>query len=431
MKRIVCIVLMISFCAYTTALSENKCVKNLSPKIVSNVKIYLTADEDTVGFLNEEAITFDLAQDSLVYVYADGVSHFRDASITGHGMTEGMLWITPSSGIELSAGTHTLNWIKNELIRYVDSKIYQWPGNLHAESFQYWNITIEAKPYVPSPMEICIVTQNATSSGQKFSFDYSISGGKKPYEYIDIYVTSHGYDGTDYFHPELLSERTGETSGSRSVTPYIGDNVSISVEVMDADGELFYESKNIVLNKSPKYDVPEVTGQLNKQIVGCGSTISVQYQVQGGSGKVYSGNHPNGYHEVCWIYVADGFVPLEYLQEKDNISSYSGTASFTPDKAGTYICRIRFMDSYNCLCFWEDSFQVITSANLPSFPNVGSNPEHGDVNADGVVDLDDVLRLLQYFAGWDVEISPKNSDVNNDGAVNFLDAKYMLSSGEE
>ena len=51
----------------------------------------------------------------------------------------------------------------------------------------------------------------------------------------------------------------------------------------------------------------------------------------------------------------------------------------------------------------------------------------GDVNADGVVDGQDVVRLMKWLAGEDdVEISEANADVNADGAVDDLDLLRLL-----
>jgi len=49
----------------------------------------------------------------------------------------------------------------------------------------------------------------------------------------------------------------------------------------------------------------------------------------------------------------------------------------------------------------------------------------GDVNGDGVVDDGDLLRLLQYLSGWDVEIAP-GADVNGDGVVDDHDILRLM-----
>ena len=49
----------------------------------------------------------------------------------------------------------------------------------------------------------------------------------------------------------------------------------------------------------------------------------------------------------------------------------------------------------------------------------------GDVNADGAVNLRDVVLLRRALADWDVTIDPYNADVNADGETDLLDAALI------
>ena len=50
----------------------------------------------------------------------------------------------------------------------------------------------------------------------------------------------------------------------------------------------------------------------------------------------------------------------------------------------------------------------------------------GDADSNGRVDVYDALLILQSLAGWDVEISSANADANEDGVVNIDDALRVL-----
>ena len=50
----------------------------------------------------------------------------------------------------------------------------------------------------------------------------------------------------------------------------------------------------------------------------------------------------------------------------------------------------------------------------------------GDANEDGFVDIFDALLVLQYDAGWDVQINTSNGDVNADGIADIFDALLLL-----
>lgn len=50
----------------------------------------------------------------------------------------------------------------------------------------------------------------------------------------------------------------------------------------------------------------------------------------------------------------------------------------------------------------------------------------GDINDDGLINGKDSTRLMQYLAGWDVEIDQSAADVNGDGNVNGKDATRLM-----
>ena len=50
----------------------------------------------------------------------------------------------------------------------------------------------------------------------------------------------------------------------------------------------------------------------------------------------------------------------------------------------------------------------------------------GDINGDGKVTSLDAARLMQYLAGWDVNVVAAALDVNGDGKVTTLDAARLM-----
>ena len=48
----------------------------------------------------------------------------------------------------------------------------------------------------------------------------------------------------------------------------------------------------------------------------------------------------------------------------------------------------------------------------------------GDTNADGTIDVKDIIRLMKYIAGVDIEI--QGADVNGDGVIDTLDIVRLM-----
>ena len=59
-------------------------------------------------------------------------------------------------------------------------------------------------------------------------------------------------------------------------------------------------------------------------------------------------------------------------------------------------------------------------------PATGAIKKPGDLNKDGTVNGKDSMLLLQYLAGWDVNIDKNNADINGDGTVNGKDSMLLL-----
>ncbi len=64
-----------------------------------------------------------------------------------------------------------------------------------------------------------------------------------------------------------------------------------------------------------------------------------------------------------------------------------------------------------------------TPETVTEAPTATPEPKkpQGDVNGDGVLDLNDAELLGQYVAGWDTKLDVKEADVNGDGTVDLSD----------
>ena len=72
----------------------------------------------------------------------------------------------------------------------------------------------------------------------------------------------------------------------------------------------------------------------------------------------------------------------------------------------------------------EDGAYVATCVVIVNAPAPEFIP--GDINGDGVLNNKDVTRLMQYHAGWDVEVNELALDVNGDGSYNNKDVTRLM-----
>lgn len=115
-----------------------------------------------------------------------------------------------------------------------------------------------------------------------------------------------------------------------------------------------------------------------------------------------------GYGVVYWFAETEGVVSFEeYVEGKSN--------TLTAVAEGATLVAALLENGAMAMC-------VVTvyapEARLP-----------GDVNEDGLVDVYDALRIMQYSAGWNVALNGWQGDVNADGKTNLQDAIRLLQYG--
>ena len=108
------------------------------------------------------------------------------------------------------------------------------------------------------------------------------------------------------------------------------------------------------------------------------------------------------------------------------ITDANGKAKITFDKGGVY-----YLWAYGELGVEYEDVIVSSPGYCKVVVEGGSAPEilYGDVNGDGVVDMDDVLEMIWYYNGITkslTESQKKAADVNGDGAVDMDDVLEMI-----
>ena len=98
------------------------------------------------------------------------------------------------------------------------------------------------------------------------------------------------------------------------------------------------------------------------------------------------------------------------------VAARSGQAVYTP-RVGQ---EVEFHVSMSCEHF-PDAYPATARAALFG----GAEDEitlYGDADGNGLVNAQDALRIMQYEAGWPVQLDAANADVNDSGSVELADA---------
>ena len=135
------------------------------------------------------------------------------------------------------------------------------------------------------------------------------------------------------------------------------------------------------------------------------------WAMSGGSGTLNRTDAGSSY--LKWK-KADGTVV-----KTETVTRITGSSTFTPEAEGTYFCELVLTDGYNQRISWQS--ETITVSQTVRLP--------GDADNNGVVNLHDALRVMQYDAGWSVALNKSNADVKASGGVDRNDALLILRHG--
>lgn len=277
----------------------------------------------------------------------------------------------------------------------------------------YKSIPITGYPLY-DPLEITASLDKTTvQSGSPLTLTYSVTGGKAP---LDIWMRAETITA-DYSEFYRIANRFDlPASGREVIVPYLGEHVSIVMDVTDADGNSVSWYGTNTITGAPEAQETRLTVTADKTEVIVGEPITVTYNFSTGNVPLGEGSY---YYWSVSDQDGDGYAEL---LEEGNLTEKSGTLTYIPqDYAGEtlylimYIRNVYGQEHYN----WDIEAAIVNDpSRLP-----------GDADDNGSVDIYDALTILKHLSGEAVDINLTNAEVNRDNQVNVQDAMLIMEKG--
>lgn len=251
------------------------------------------------------------------------------------------------------------------------------------------------------------LTAKTVQSGRSIGVKYTVDGGMDPYQSLTIrgYSRDTARNKTYQFLTQTVTEAEGTVTG----VPYLGNEVYFELTVVESDGTLStWSSPKATMTGSPMVTDPVLTASLSTTETQPGATVTLTYKLSGGSGTL----NKAGTNYLQWK-KADGEV-----LEKKTLTSVSGTSTLVMPEEGTYYCELVLTDGYNQSVTWTS--EAIKVSGDPYL--------YGDANNDGKTTASDALLVMQYVAGWSVSLNKVNADADANGRVDLQDVLLIFQA---
>ncbi len=131
----------------------------------------------------------------------------------------------------------------------------------------------------------------------------------------------------------------------------------------------------------------------------------------------------NPEHRIQRIYVSTQPTKKEYLRgEALDLTGLVVKATYSD--TSTAIIKNYTVSGYSANTLGAQTVKLTVDSESTTFQVTVFAP--GDANGDGKVDGKDATLLLQYAAGWNVQLKSRPADANGDGKVDGKDATLLL-----
>lgn len=199
--------------------------------------------------------------------------------------------------------------------------------------------------------------------------------------------------------------------------------------------------------KLPDGNTARIIVESSKEKVRVGQTVQVDVSIQnnpGFGGMAYDINYDNTVLELVSYELGIGgeictdsgkdIYPDKMNFQYAGISNVTGDGVLVSltfrvkDSAQVGVTSISVTPEEGTFFFYQDRVEIDFSVECRDNSVEIVNYIPGDVNGDERVNNRDAARLMQYLAGWDVEVVDLALDINGDGKINNRDAARLMQS---
>ncbi|MHC1786570.1 MAG: dockerin type I domain-containing protein [Christensenellales bacterium] len=250
----------------------------------------------------------------------------------------------------------------------------------------------------------------SVAAGETITVTWDLSGGKPPYSVNTYYWVVKEEGSKRDIYEDSGSSLTAE---SLSFTPTKGNALRLELHLQDSENRVLSFNTDWV-PVTGAATVEQLAGKISfdKASVAAGETITVTWNLSGGK-------PPYSVNTYYWVVKEEGSKRDIYEDSGSSLTAES--LSFTPTKGNALRLELHLQDSEKRVLSFNTDWVPVRDKSDPE-------PNPGDANGDGKIDLQDLVALIDYLVSGKAPASMTNANADGsaDGVIDLQDLVWII-----